>query len=479
MSEDLGVSVKREEDFSKWYLDVVRKGNFIDQRSPIKGFDVILPWGYAIWEEIQKRFDTMLKEHDVKNAYFPMFIPEHLIKKEEEHFKGFKAETFVVTEAGGEKLDERLYVRPTSETIMYYMYSLWIRSYKDLPLKINQWNNVIRFDTKVTKPFLRGREFVWSEAHTAHATREDAVEMVNQAVGMYSEIYKMMAIEPLIIVRPQSDTFAGADFSVVFDTLLQDGKVAQGPGTHMLGQHFSKPFNIQYLDKQEKKQYVWQTSWGISTRQLGILIMHHGDDKGAILPPELSPIQVVIVPIMFKGKESVVIEKAKEAEDKIKKLGLRAYLDDRDYTAGFKFNEWELKGVPLRIEIGPRDVEGKEVTVVNRVDNSKTKIKMTDLQEITNLLNEIQGQLLNKSRKFLSENITDAKGLDQLRNLAKKGFWMRANWCGADECEKNIKSECGGAEIRGTLYKKEETPFGKCVYCNKDAKHVVYIAKAY
>lgn len=479
MSEELGVTTKRSEDFSRWYLDVVRKGNFIDQRSPIKGFDVILPWGYAVWEKIQQRFDELLKENDVKNCYFPMLIPERLLKKEEEHLKGFRAETLMATEAGGEKLEEKYALRPTSETIMYYMFSLWIRSYKDLPLKVNQWCNIIRWDTKVTKPFLRSREFLWQEGHTAHVTREDAENMVGRVLHMYGEIYKMLAIEPLILVRPKSDTFAGADFSVVFDTLLQDGKVAQGPGTHMLGQNFSRPFGIQYLDKNGKKQHVWQTSWGITTRQIGILIMHHGDDSGAIIPPGLSPIQVVVVPIMFKGKEQVVIEKAKEVEDKIKSLGIRTYLDDRDYSAGFKFNEWELRGVPLRIEIGPKDVEGKEVTAVNRVDGSKKKIKISALSDVPALLDGIHNQLLQRSRKFLSENTKDAKGLDQLRNMARKGFWMRANWCGSGSCEKNIKAECGGAEIRGMLYKKEEKPFGRCVYCGKDAKHVVYIAKAY
>jgi prolyl-tRNA synthetase len=247
----------------------------------------------------------------------------------------------------------------------------------------------------------------------------------------------------------------------------------------MLGQHFSKPFNIQYLDKHEKKQHVWQTSWGISTRQLGILIMHHGDDKGAIIPPELSPIQVVIVPILFKGKEQNVLEKSKEIEDLLRKQGIRTYLDDRDYTAGFKFNEWELKGVPLRVEIGPKDIEASEITIVNRIDNNKEKIKFGELAKVSQVLIGIQNQLLQKSRKLLNENIKNANGMDQLRNMSKDGFWTRANWCGSDSCEKGIKAECGGAEIRGTLYRKEETVSGKCVHCGKDGKHVVYVAKAY
>ncbi len=471
---DLGISTKRSEDFSKWYLDVVRKGNFIDQRSPIKGFDVILPWGYAIWESIQKKMDVMIKKNKVQNCYFPLLIPERLMKKEEEHFTGFKAETMIVTEAGGQKLEERYALRPTSETIMYYMFSLWIRSYKDLPFKINQWCNVVRFDTKVTKPFVRGREFLWQEGHTAHETKEDAQQFLDSVVEMYSEIYRDMAIEPLILVRPKSDTFAGADFSIVFDTLLQDGKVAQGPGSHMLGQHFSKSMDIQYLDKNGKKQHVWQTSWGITTRQIGLLIMHHGDDNGAVLPPSISPIQVVIIPIPFKGKEKIVMDKCKEISDKLEEMDLRVYLDDSDYSAGFKFNEWELRGVPLRLEIGPKDIDAGEITVVKRIDGKKSKIKMTKIGSIENILSDIQEEMLEKSKMLLKSGISS---LDKIKDIGSK--ISRANWCGSSDCEKNLKEESGGYEIRGTLYNKNEKVDGKCIYCKKSAKHVVYIAKAY
>ena len=475
MSEEQGISVKQSEDFSKWYLEAVRKGGFIDQRSPIKGFDVILPWGYAIWERIQDCFDREIKEHGVQNAYFPLVIPESLIKKEEEHFKGFKAEAFAITEAGGEKLEEKLFVRPTSETIMYHMFAMWIRSYKDLPLLINQWCNVVRFDTKGTKPFLRGREFLWQEGHTAHATREDADKWLTTVVKMYNEVYKMLAIEPLILVRPKSDTFAGADYSIVFDTLVQDGKVVQGPGSHLLGQHFSKPFDIKFLDEDGKEKYVWQTSWGITTRQIGILIAHHGDDKGAVLPPEVAPVQVVIVPILFKGKEADVLEKAGSVKEQLHQLGIRARLDSREHSAGFKFNEWELKGVPLRVEIGPKDIAAGEVTAVSRV-GEKTKVKMTELEEITGLLENIQKELATKSKKFLLDNINDVHSMDRLKEA--KGGFLRGNWCSSGECEASIKAE-SGYEIRGTLYGKEEKCFANCLWCGKPAKHVVYIAKAY
>ncbi len=313
---------------------------------------------------------------------------------------------------------------------------------------------------------------MWQECHTAHETKEDAERQVDEAIDMYMEMHKALAMHPLVLQRPKSDTFAGAEFSVVLDTLMQDGKVVQGPGTHMLGQHFSKPFNIKFLDKHEKENHVWQTCWGMSTREIGMLIMHHGDDSGAILPPAVAPYQAVIVPILFKGKEEKVMKEAKEVEKELNKKGIRAYLDDRNYSAGFKFNEWELCGVPLRIEIGPKDVEAKEVTVVRRLDGKKDKLKVSKLNDISFILDSIQSDMLKKSEKFLKENIHDVKSLTEI----KSGF-SRANWCGSDECEKNVRTS--GAEIRGMLYKKEEKQFASCIVCGKTAKHVVYISKAY
>ncbi|MFC2143626.1 proline--tRNA ligase, partial [Candidatus Aenigmatarchaeota archaeon] len=424
MSEELGLNAKRENDFSKWYLEVVRKGGFIDQRSPIKGFDVIMPWGYSVWEFIQNEFDKIIKKHGVRNAYFPSLIPERLIKKEEKHLSGFKAEVLAVTETGDSKLEERLFMRPTSETIMYAMYSLWIRSHKDLPFKINQWCNIVRWDTKVTRPFIRGREFLWQEGHTAHTTKEDADNWLKSVVEFYKTIYDALAMDPLILVRPKSDTFPGADYSIVFDTLTQDGKVGQGPGSHMLGQNFSKPFDITYIDEKGKKNHVWQTSWGMTTRQIGLLIMHHGDDKGAVLPPAVSPIQVAIIPILFKGKEKPVLKQCNIIRDSLIKKGIRVYLDDREYSAGFKFNEWELKGVPLRIEIGPKDEKAKEMTVVSRIDGDKQKVKITKISNITNLLDTIQQSLIEKSKKFLKRNIKDIKKIEDIHAYGLS----RANW---------------------------------------------------
>ncbi len=478
MSEQLGVETKRSEDFSKWYLDVVRKGNFIDQRSPIKGFDVILPWGYAVWETMQQAFDRLIKDYGVQNCYFPSLIPERLLKKEEEHLKGFRAETLMATEAGGVKLEERYALRPTSETIMYYMFNLWIRSYKDLPLKVNQWCNIIRWDTKVTKPFLRGREFLWQEGHTAHVSREDAEELIKHVVAMYYEIHKMLAITPLILVRPKSDTFAGAEYTVVMDIMLQDGKVSQGPSCHLLGQHFSKPFDISFLDKDGTRKHVWQTSWGMTTREIGILIMHHGDDKGAVIPPALSPVQAVIIPILFKGKEGNVLEKAREFEAELRKAGIRTQVDDRDYSAGFKFNEWELKGVPLRIEIGPKDIEHGEMVIASRIGD-KSKAKLGDVEAVNAALGLIQQELAHKSEHFVLNSIKNVSDMNDLKEKAKHGGWFRGNWCGSGECEAYIKADSGGAEIRGTLFGKKEECFASCLHCGSTAKHVVYIAKAY
>ena len=472
MSEELGMTVKRSEDFSRWYLDVVRKGGFIDQRSPVKGCDVITPWGYALWEIMQREFDAMIKEKGVQNAYFPLFIPESLIKKEEEHFAGFKAEAVVATRAGTEEFSDPLIVRPTSEMIMYYMYKLWIRSYHDLPVKINQWNNVVRWDTKVTKPFIRSREFLWQEGHTAHATKDEAEKFLNEIIALYAKMYELFATEPLKLIRPKHDTFPGAGYTVVFDTLMQDGKVVQGPGSHFLGQKFSKALDISFTDEQQKKQHVWQTCWGMTTRQIGMLLMHHGDDKGAVLPPAVAPVQVVIIPILFKGKEEPVLARAREAAKKIK---ARCHVDERNQSAGFKFNEWELKGVPLRVEIGPKDVEANHVTVVRRDTGGKIIVK--ELSEIPKILGDVQKSMLEKSRAFLKENVRNASTKEEAKKALLQGGFVRVQWCGSQECDKSFKSESGG-EIRGTAL-REEKPSGKCFYCSGTSKHVAYVAKAY
>ena len=476
--DNLGVTVTRKEDFSKWYLEVVRKGGFKDQRTPVKGFDVILPWGYCVWESLVKVYDDLLKKDGVQNCYFPLLIPESFIEKEKEHFSGFEAETANVTEVGGEKLNEKLAIRPTSETIVYHMFSMWIRSYKELPMKINQWCNIVRWDTKVTKPFIRDREFLWSEVHTAHATREDCLMQIDRYVEIVGKFHESMAVAALVLQRTENDKFPGAEFSIAYDTLVQDGKVFQGPGGHFLGQNFSKPFGINFMDEKGKREHVWQTCLGMTTRQIGGLIMQHGDDKGAVLPPSVAPVQVVIVPILFKGKEKSVMEAVKTVENEMCRMGIRVQADSRDYSAGFKFNHWELKGVPLRIEIGPRDVEEGAVTTVRRNDGRKGKIMLSELGKIRETLDEIQREMYKKSKDFLKENTRDVKDMEELKQSVKAGGFSRACWCGSKECEDWVKDQTG-ASIRGTLYGKKEKVFGGCVYCEKNASQVVYIAKAY
>ncbi len=491
IAEQEGLSVTRKEDFSKWYLEVVRKAGFKDQRTPIKGANVLMPWGYSIWEMIQEKFNELIKKDGVSNMYFPLFIPESLLKKEEQHLEGFKSEAAMVTEIGDTKLEERLAVRPTSETIMYYMFNKWIRSHKDLPFKINQWCNIVRWETKMTKPFVREREFLWQEGHTAHATKEDAVKQVVQACQNYKVMYDMMALDFLQLKRPKSDTFAGADYSIVFDTLVQDGKVIQGPDSHLLGQNFAKVFDVMYEDKNNKKQYVWQTSWGMTERQLGVMIMAHGDDKGAVLPPLISPIQVVIIPLIFKDHGVEVEHKAHELKTRLDRMGIRSHIDDRlEVRPGAKYNEWELKGVPLRIEIGPKDLENEKYVCVKRLDGEKKEIDFGGEKDIFDVLNELQLGMIEKSKRKHKEAITDVRTMSELKDKMKKGGIARTCWCGNAECDEWIKDKTGGGEIRGTLFsgdsekalkndESEEKVFSECVQCGKPAKHVVYVAKAY
>ncbi len=482
-AESLGVTVGKEEDFSQWYTEVVRKGEFIDQRTPVRGCDVFMPWGYAVWENIMQFADRLFKERGVRNAYFPTLIPESLLTREAEHFEGFTPEVAWVTEAGDSKLGERLALRPTSETIMYYMFSQWIRSYRDLPLRINQWVNVFRWETKATRPFLRSREFLWQEGHTVHATLDEADREVLEMIETYRRIFEEAAALPsLVLRRTESDKFAGALYTVAFDTFAPEaGRVIQIGTVHNLGQNFARAFGIRFLDRDGEEKLAWQTSWGISTRLIGAAIAVHGDDRGAVLPPRIAPVQVVIIPIIFKGKEEKVLEAAKELYDRIKGLGLRVELDDRDdYTAGWKFNHWELKGVPLRVEIGPRDVDNGGFTVVRRDTGEKQFVRNEDVGKIREILDEIQENLLQRARRRLEESIVTVRTVDEAKKIVEERKIARSFWCGDPRCEEAVKEKTGGAEIRGTKFLEVEHAEGeKCLVCGRDAHHVVYIAKSY
>jgi prolyl-tRNA synthetase len=480
MSE-MGITVKKSENFSEWYTQTVLKSGLADY-APIKGCMIFREHSYAIWEKIQEIFNKRIKEKGHKNVYFPMFIPESFLKKEAEHFEGFVPEVAWITVGGNSKLEERLAVRPTSETIMYATYAKWIRSWRDLPLKLNQWCNIVRWETRATKLFLRTREFLWQEGHTAHATKEEADTEVMEILNIYKDLVEnYLAIPVLVGKKTENEKFAGALYTTAVEALMPDGKVLQMGTSHNLGQSFAKVFNVKFIGEDEKEHYVWQTSWGITTRLIGALVMVHGDDKGLVLPPKITPVQTVIIPIPYKNVDKeLILEKAKENLNKLVENGIAAVLDDRaEYRPGWKFNEWELKGVPIRIEIGPRDVKQKQLTLARRDTSERLVVKEEEIVDVVNkLLEEIQSNLFNRAKKFLENNITTVKTYDEFKEaLKKKGGFIRACWCSSPTCEEKIKEETG-ATIRTVPFEKEK-PFSNCIYCGKEAKDVVYFGRAY
>ncbi|MCL4387129.1 MAG: proline--tRNA ligase [Patescibacteria group bacterium] len=469
----------QKKDFPAWYNEVVKLADLIDY-GPVKGTIIFKPYGYAIWENIQKIFNEKIVNDGVENAYFPVFIPESFLKKEKEHVEGFSPELAVVTHAGGEKLDEPVVVRPTSETIMYDAFSRWISSYRDLPLRINQWCNVVRWELR-TKPFLRTTEFLWQEGHSVFETKEEADKEMLKRLNNYRDFYeKVLAIPVFTGKKSEIEKFAGALYSTSCEALLKDGKALQAATSHNLGQNFAKPFNIQYESKEGKREYVWQSSWGISTRSIGSIILTHGDDKGLVLPPAIAPVQVIIIPICKDNKEKEAVLKAiKEITSKFG-TDIRIKVDDREnLSPGWKFNEWEIKGVPLRIEVGPKDVKGKSITVVRRDENEKKQIKSNKL-DVKNLLKEIQSNLFKEALRFKEENthkVTDFKAF-QKDLEEKKGFYL-APWCEDSKCELEIKEKTK-ATTRVIPFDIDKPQKGeKCFHCGKEAKAFVYFAKAY
>lgn len=477
---DTGVTVKKCEDFSEWYVQTVLKSELADY-APVKGCMIFREHSYAIWEKIQEAFNKKIKATGHKNVYFPLFIPESFLKKEAEHFEGFVPEVAWVTMGGNSLLEEKLAIRPTSETIIYATFGKWIRSWRDLPIKLNQWCNVVRWETEATRLFLRTREFLWQEGHTAHVTSDEAEDEVMGILETYREIMEnYLAIPVLTGRKTEKEKFAGALYTMALEAIMPDGKALQMGTSHNLGQHFSKVFDIKFLDEKEKECHVWQTSWGISTRLIGAVVMVHGDDKGLVLPPKIAPVQVVIVPIPYKdaGTERI-LEVARHVFEELQEKSVEVVLDDRSaYTPGWKFNEWELKGVPLRIEIGPRDIKQEQVTIVRRDTREKAAVKENEVvAAVTNLLVEIQNSLFSKAKKNLEENITTVRNFDELKEVLRKaGGFVRASWCSNANCEEKIKTETG-ATIR--LIAPNEKPFSNCVHCGETASKVVYISKAY
>ncbi len=481
MSEQLGITVKKSENFSEWYTQVVIKAGLADY-GPVKGTIAFKPYAYEIWEKIREIFDKMIKKTGHRNAYFPLLIPESFLKKEAEHFEGFVPEVFWVTKAGDRELGEKLAIRPTSETIIYSFFSKWIKSWRDLPLLINQWCNVLRAEIKATKPFIRTSEFLWQEGHTAHETFEEAEKEVMLILGFYKKlIEEYLAIPVIAGKKSELEKFPGAVYTATLEAIMPDGKALQLATSHHLGQNFSKPFEIKFLGRDGKEHYVYQTCWGISTRLIGALIMIHGDDKGLILPPRIAPYQVVIIPIYYSDEEKEkVFRKCEKVEKELVKNSIRVIFDNREeYTPGWKFNDWELRGVPLRIEIGPKDVENKQVVLARRDTFEKIVVKDEKLVETINkLLEEIQKNLFERAKKLKESLTTKVKNFEEFKKVIKeKGGFVKACWCGSKICEQKIKEETG-ATVRAIPIEKEEI-FGNCVYCNRKAKVVAYFAKAY
>jgi len=477
-----GITVKKNAGFSEWYIQVVLKTGLADY-APVKGFIVLRPYGYSIWESIRSILDKRFKETGHQNGFLPVLIPESLLAREEKHFEGFNPEVFWVTKAGNNELSEKLALRPTSETLAYPMFSKWITSYRDLPMKINYWNSALRAEIKGTKPFVRTSEFLWQEGHTVHATENEAEQEVMLILEIYRELIEdYLAIPSIRGFKSDKEKFVGAKYTMTLEGLMADGRALQMGTSHHLGQNFSKPFEIKYLGGDSEQHLAWQTSWGISWRLIGALIMVHGDDKGLVLPPRIAPIQVVIVPIFRDEDAELVISKTNEIAYDLRKSDIRVHVDDRkEYTAGWKFNEWEIKGVPLRINVGPRDIEKDQAELVRRDISEKSFVKRVNLSEsVISILKQIQNNLLFQAKKQLEENTTEAANYDTLKSvLEMKGGFISAGWCGDQECESKIKEETG-ADIRVIPFEGQKISESKvCIYCSKPSKIVAIFARAY
>lgn len=476
--DEKGVTVKKEENFSEWYNQLVLKAELADY-GPVQGTMAIMPYTYAIWERIQAIFNERIKSTGHQNAYFPLFIPESLFKKESEHLKGFTPELFWVTHSGDRELGERVAIRPTSETIIYHFMSRWIRSWRDLPMLLNQWCNITRAEIKDTKLFVRTSEFLWQEGHTAHETKEDAEKEVMIILNFYKELAEdYLAIPVLIGKKPESEKFAGAVYTTTIEGVMPDGKALQLGTSHYLGENFSKHFGVSFLDRESKTSNVHTTSWGMSTRMIGALIMLDSDDMGLILPPLIAPIQVVIVPILFSTEDKAgILKVANDLKSRIEKASIAVKLDDREERSpGFKFNYWEMRGVPVRIEIGPKDLKEESIVIARRDTKEKIKVKNSEaVKAVKKLLDGIQKSLLERNKKFMNQKIFDAKTYDEFRELIKKGF-VKVNWCGSEECDKNIKND---TTATNRVIPFDEKKKGKCIYCGKSTETIAYFARSY
>ncbi len=472
-------------NFSEWYQQLILRSGLADYSS-VSGCIVYRPLAYAIWEKIMQEVDKRFKQLGIKNCYFPLFIPEKLFEKEAEHIAGFKPEVAWVTHAGDTKLAERLAVRPTSEAIMYASYSKWIRSWRDLPLKLNQWNNVVRWEFKHPVPFLRGREFLWNEGHNAYATEKEAMEDLWKILNIYKDVCEnILALYGIVGKKTELEKFAGAVSSYAIEFLLPNGKAAQGPDAHFDGENFAKAYDICFLDQQQQKRYVQQITYAISTRMIGVMVAIHSDNHGLVLPPKVAPTKIVIIPIFDKQTKQNVLDYAKQVKSELVKLLSNSdsdaiIIDDREqYTPGYKFNEYELKGVPVRIEIGMRDIEQESVTVFRRDTLERFTIKLSQLSKIKELLDEIQKNLFEKAKQFLLSNVVTVNNIDELKQAIANKKMAKANFCCTKECEQNIAEQLEAITPRVIALDEKPNENDKCIFCGKKAQAVVYFARSY
>jgi len=479
LSKEVGITVSKNDNFSEWYTQVIIKAELADY-APVKGLIVLRPDGYSIWESIKESLDKKLKATGHRNGFLPVLIPESLLAKEKEHFEGLNPEVFWVTHSGNSELGDRLALRPTSETLAYSLFSKWIRSWRDLPLKMNFWNTALRAEIKGTKPFLRTSEFLWQEGHTVHATKDEAEKEVADILELYKKtIEEELAVPVITGKKSENDKFVGAVYTDTLESLMPDGKALQMGTSHFLGQNFSKPFDVKYLDENNTETFAWQTSWGVSWRLIGGMIMTHGDDKGLILPPKVAPIQVVIIPIYYsKEDKENVLQKACQIKDSLSNNDIRVHLDDREQlTPGFKFNDWEMKGIPIRIEIGPKDIAKNQVVLVRRHNQSKTSIDMDSVNEkISSELKNIQKEMFGAAKKILDERVVRVSEYQQFKKELENGKMIDCSWCGNQTCEDKIKEETG-ADLR--VIPSDNTKAETCIYCKNSGTTNVLFARGY
>ena len=466
----------RDEDFAKWYTDVCRKAELMDYSS-VKGFIIYRPYGYALWEMIQAYMDKKFKETGHENVYMPMLIPESLLKKEADHVEGFAPECAVVTRGGLDELEERLLIRPTSETLFCEHYAKIVNSYRDLPKLYNQWCSVVRWE-KTTRPFLRGSEFLWQEGHTIHATAKEAKEETMRMLDIYETTARELLAIPMVTGRKtEREKFAGAEETYTIEALMHDGKALQSGTSHYFGDGFAKAFDMKFLDKDNQLKYVYQTSWGVSTRLLGAIIMVHGDDNGLVLPPRVAPTQVMIIPIQ-QQKEGI-LDKAYELQAQLQAKGIRVKVDASDKSPGWKFSEAEMRGIPLRLEVGPRDLQNGQCVVAKRVNGEKLTLALDETlpEKLAHLLDEVHEEMYQKALKFRDEHITDVTTYEEFKDvLNNKGGYVKKPWCGDEACEVKIKEDTAATS---RCIDTDAHADGVCPICGKKAKHIVYFARAY